>query len=1195
MIDNNNPSFVMLPINNDRTAWRPIGFPVVMAVPRKRDAAGEAIPNSQVYDVKVYIESVPRSALVAGHTNVGLRFPDRELYAKYLTALDLAERLIDVSNYPITRNGVEVEYSAAEDGDIVNFITASGVKGTFEYLIGADYYDFSDILIENETLPPDVYNLVYECQYNVRVIAKDYPLFVCIDASDTAFALMKMAIKHPGAIIEEFYRRTPTPYLTSESRSNDTTVDFYRPFTDILHDVYDEQTLLGRINWVYDISPSAIPYLSTLLGWDLPYFPQSLDSMRKAVLRRTAELQNLKGSKRAIVEIFRLFGLDILINNLWYSSDGKRFIAPDATLPVPYTDEQIVVEELCQTDVLIGGETPVSFNEYVIPLLYRPQLKAGIDNFKAPRDIADVTLDAYYVETGSPAYEILSEIVDEIKNNVEGWGGGCDTDADGYLNNTELHDRLAGESLLGHSKVLIKGSAGDAVQSFFKGVYPPLKPNGVALKRDDNRLKVILNGYFDQADNGKVFLFATYERLEAVVPAVLKDLQSNRFDIQILTRPLDEVTDPTVVEFALEFLYRLKSIHSLLNVIRTRAELTENYEVTDICFGGDFIQRYDTELGRLQVPPAIIPDADVCKTPEQQGYKPEDLVYRQRKIEALGPEYEAWRTYDDRSGDLDTGDSRLSAPQPALGRNASKFSYLGQDRVIGQRVELRDSAYGPSPNANQNGVGLSYNTALTPVTDSVNGNFTATGAAASSNGDGKSYGQFVREYTEIRTVLSKLDGYTDYCYKGRVDDELLYKPTIATDESYRHRPCSLGMGVGVYWTYPTVSIIARPGTSKPVNSSKTSIQAFSGLAPDSTIIYHNTGLLGDYLKAGNGVLPKKSNSILGKLLRNYSTPNGQTLHYTNRQSVDSIDQKDHLAIQRIALDIQKPTLHLPGCRFAMMYALENDYIDPNYRARPYDDAFATSCGVEYACGDQEPTYLNYYIEEVTNGNEVLVYDDMPYTVYGNGLKPDIASLSDHSILPDYYDENSVIHKVYMLDADSKPAITFDQVTPLNDTLVDLLIETEDPLFNSATECSGSAGVYKDFADGYPSVFGVQLNSSNSLSRSGQYDTIMSGLGLNDSLAHTTYSYTFTCNSGIRTELGVRLDCGCSKVECDDVTDSTDPRYYKTICSLSTYLDDGEYDWDSDHIVIHPYMLLEETIGANSLICNGEIPSLLEVV
>ena len=221
-IDKNKPSFYLFPVNNNRTGWRPVGLPVILVVPRKRDASGSTIPNSNVFNVKVLIENTPRSSLVAGHDHVGLRYPDAELYAKYLTSLDLADCIIDLNAVTIYHNDVVVSYNEAVEGDIIDYTTSSGVHSQIEYLVGADYYDLSSFLIEVETLPVGLYSLAYQAEFYERVESPDeFKEFLCVNPNSTQLSVLKNPIEHPGLLLNEFYRHTPPPYLTSAKKSED--------------------------------------------------------------------------------------------------------------------------------------------------------------------------------------------------------------------------------------------------------------------------------------------------------------------------------------------------------------------------------------------------------------------------------------------------------------------------------------------------------------------------------------------------------------------------------------------------------------------------------------------------------------------------------------------------------------------------------------------------------------------------------------------------------------------------------------------------------------------------------------------------------------------------------------------------------------------------------------------------------------
>jgi len=1224
-IDIHRPGFYLFPVNNNRTAWRPFGLPAIMVVPHKRDPLGATNQNSMVFSVRVYIENVPRFAFVAGHDNVGMRFPDRELYAETLDSLELAERRIDLSSVTITRNNEIIALEEAKTGDIINYTTATGVVDTLLFILGADYYDLSDVLLDIELLPSDNYNIVYEAQYFTRVISKDdKSQFLCIDINAISLALLRFAIQHPGQVMDEFYRHTPPPYLTNAAKSKDTTVALYRPFTDILQDIMDEQNILERINWVFDAPAEAIPYLSSLLGWDLPFFPKSLDQLRRAVLRRTVEFQNLKGSRRSIINIFRLFGFEVLITNLWWSSDGKRLIRPGEKLPFPYEGEEISIEAKYQVDSGLADQIIDTFGIFSIPLLYRPQIEAGLDNFTALQDGGNITVDAYNVKQGSDAWERLTTIVNDIKDNSGTYGqtANCIVDENGFINPTGIHDALTGAELQGYSQVLVSGKLGDATDDVLVGTHPPLTKNGVRMDRETNILNLSLNGYFDPADDERVFVFVTYSKLEVIVPSLLATLQSNRFDLQVLTQTLKEFADPVTLEFAIEFLYRLKAFHSLLNVIRTRIDLTETYEVTDLCVGGDYEQRYDIGIGRLQVPPAIIPkipgDITDCTqlNPESLGYKESDIILRLRKLANLPEEHAAWKILDNRDGEPRNDLMRLAVPMAAPDRNTCKFTYRGQDRMtVKSRVERRSTEFGPSPNANQSAIGFASNQEPSPVDIANSDTFAATGPQPTTNSNSAQYGSFTKEYTDFREPHCEIDGVTDYCYKGRVDDELLYRPTLTDKEHVRPHPCSLSLGYGVYWAYPTTSRTARPGTMKPCRQSKTQIMRFTGRSPKSTIEYYLSGQHNQYLTAPYGTpLEKKIDSFLGRLYRDYDTPISETIHYTNRTGEPSPDQRTQLALQRHSLEVQKTTLNLPGCRFPRLNALEADFEHPTWRARPWDDLHSTHCGPRYVCGDKEPQFLNFYKVTDTNSNETLVFDDVPFIVLGNGLTPDIKTLGDHQLgTGALFDDNDVIHKIYMKDADNKPAIKFDQVCPYDGNVdANGLIQTTNPIFMSHNQCGDTSGVYQDFADGYPCEAGYQAYEGDDIGRSGLYDALFEGLGLDATpIVGTGTTYLFTLGSGIRNSRDIRLDCGCLLVDCDftgepdafgiinnareDAVTFSD-LVKQSICSATPFInEDGQYDWDYDHLRVLPRMVLDEEIGTCTVQLDGTIPTLLELL
>lgn len=1159
----NQPYFTLLPVNNNRTGWRPISMPVVLTVPRKRNPLEEPIANSGIFNVRVAIENVPQEALVAGHDHVGMRHPDKELYAINFNSFDYRERIVDISQYTYRRGTTTITYSDLQDGDIIEYISRSGRKGDLVYYQGADYYDLSDIAIETETLPSGNYILSYVAEYYNRITSEDdEDQFLCVDDQHVGLATTRIVINHPGEVLEEFYRHTPPPYLTNASKSQDTTVALYRPFTDMMQDISDEQGLLERLNWVYDVKPEIIPYLSSLLGWDLPYFPKSLDQLRRAVLRRTVDLQNLKGSKKAIIELFRLFGFEILISNLYWSTDGKRLIRPGDKQPDAYVQEQIDIVKLPQVDLLLDAVLAGTDIQYKVPLLFRPQVLRGLDNYKARLDGGSITIDAFIVENGSDAYTQLQNISNSIKVNPDGYGDTVDVIQDnaGFLDVSSF--QITGsQGLLGHNQILVSGKLGLEKQQIFVGQINPLTTTGVRLDRDDNFLNLTLNGYHEESDDYRIFIFATYYKQELIVPESLTNNQSNKFDIQILIKDGEDFADPTSLEFSLEFLRRIRALHSLLNLVKTSVEQNETYEVTDLSVGGTYSQAWYTDIGKLQVPPAILPNTpneQECSKldPVSLGYKPEDIILRQRKLKNLIEEYLAYKMLDDRPSDS----SPLCVIEPNVPQGTHcAYTEYGQDRVTDNYLDK--TVYENLPK---------------------NGDNSQSSRSVANDGVYKSNGPAARE------SYCDTTGAIDFKYKGRVGDTISYKSTLSFNETYTNKICGLGMGSGVYWSYPSLTTMALKGTANRSLQSKSDNPTFSGGSSSASQKYYASGPQGVQLNLSYD--DPRPLSQLSKLYRAYDNPN-ETIHFSNRIGSVEWDQKQNLALQRPEINIEKATLHLPGCRFINMYALMYDYT-AEFNARPWDDAYSQVCG--NACGNK-PTFLHFYMQNDTYGDESLVYDQVQYSIIGNGIPPDIVNLGDHSLGTDMeFVDTDVIHSVYLEMQGGNPAITLDQACDISESseVSDGYIVTNKPLFNSYSQCGTDS--YHDFADGYPCIFGYQSYTSQDLGRSGLYDDVLEGLGLNLSNDFgTNANYLFALGSGILNSsiASYRLDCGCLIASCDNTTQLS-----QLPCPTTKYVNElGRPDFNNDQVRINRFLSATEVIGVETYLCNGAIPTLLELV
>jgi hypothetical protein len=811
------------------------------------------------------------------------------------------------------------------------------------------------------------------------------------------------------------------------------------------------------------------------------------------------------------------------------------------------------------------------------------------------------------VEEGSDAHTQLQAVVDAMDQDPLGYGEsvGCNLPA------------ITGSGIVGFSQIVLDSLTGQPTDETQMGISPPFSSQGTSYDLPNNYVKIIFDGAIlftvpnllrPSGPDLVLFSFATYDRNEFIVPSDLEGLQSNRFDIQVLTRVGTQV-DPEILDFLIDFLFKIKAFHSLLNVLIYRISLTETYEVTDWCVGGDIKQRFDTDAGMLQVPPAIIPrvpeEGECSIAPEDLGYKPEDIQLREFKLANLEEEHSAWKALDARAGQDSPGVTRLDQPTDNPDRDECKFNDRGQDKIlVGADEEQQVNEFNPDPNANTPSVASETNLDECPVEEVNDGIFDAY-AKASRNTCFDGYGPYNIEITIKPPQLCIEDGVTDFCFKGRVQDELLHQERIVGDESYRCVPCAYGMGSGVYYTYPVPSILISANSPDNYFSGSASRAGIAGYLESSQRSY----LTAPYDKP----LSLQNNSMLGRLLRGYDTPTGTSLHFTNRPKFTEANksQTNFLAIQRPELDIEIENMHFPGCRFPTMNRLEDDFTHPTYTARPWDDEYSTYCGPDGQACAIEPTFLNARLEANTNGDETLVFDIEPLTYRGNGLVPDISSLSTQ-VVPDSLDwdeATDVVHAVYSSQSDGHPAVDLDSICPCSVTdedpnaegqlQPDDLIKVFDPIFSSAGECLD--GEFLDYCDGYACIRGFQDRGDTSIDRNGLYEDLFDALEIPRNTDPTDADSLFLLTSGIRIGDGIRLDCGCDVIDCTEDTTGTDPTAAKIDgfplgCNADLFIDQqGDRDWNCDQIETETSMVFDEPIGAHCDLLDGTIPTLFELM
>lgn len=672
-VDRNQPSFLRFPIQNARTGFKPMALPVILVVPRRRNENGTVIGDSNVFDVKYFIAQAPDPAKVAGPFNAGILVPPLDQFVINVNSLQLSDVLIPVSSQTFIGPDSEVKsFDDAQEGDQFEYTLIRGsVRSTVPFFPDADYYDLSNFAIDVEDLPrPKRYLFVWQASYNRRVEISASVSSVqgqaCVNVGDTAVAQFKIEVNHPGEVHNEMFQRTPPLYFEDAidnpiRLADDQTLEFYRPFADLLQDIFDEQIFLNGINHIDKIPAQLIPYLAFLIGWDLPNFPGVTDAVRRSVLRQAVKLQQLKGSKRAIVELFDIFGFTIDIINLWFSADGTRLIGPGESLPAALSDQEISSETRCQIDPLTIDFKTNGFGQLEIPLIQRPT--------------GNITISAFLVKAGDTR-DALGEAVEQLTQDPSSLESQCVQTLGGNVVPQALLDTLPDDdsTLIATSEVFVDITSGRSDSAVSSSQIPLINDLGVTYDSEKNLISVTFDHYLDFSDDTFIYLFATYPYDKITVPPSLENLRSNRFDVRILLKT-GETPNPQLFEFLMNFVFKLKAFHSLLRKIIFRLDLIQTYNVQDLCFGED---------SQLQVPPPVIPEetegqcADETST---QGFKEQDLRLRELIFNSLLDDFQSWKSLDGTHESDPLLDKLLNLPVNKPEGEQCQFTQFGQGRV----------------------------------------------------------------------------------------------------------------------------------------------------------------------------------------------------------------------------------------------------------------------------------------------------------------------------------------------------------------------------------------------------------------------------------------------------------------------------------------------------------------------------------
>ena len=1061
IVDRYNPSFQRFPVQNNRTGFKPVSLPLILVVPGRKLANGTVLSNSDVFNVRFYIADAPEPAIVAGYDHKGLVIPDTSLYELNINRTQLSDVLIILSGlsfYSPSDPNTAKTYENAVDGDYFTYTTiGGGITSNVVYHPDADYYDVSKFSIDVEDLPrPFQYLFIWECQYYRRIALDASTASIkgafCI-TDDIRLSRYTFPMYHPGDVHNEMFRKTPALYFKEGmTLKDDALLAFYRPFSDILQDAADEQSLLYGINFINKIPAQLVPYLAYLIGWDLPNYPGASDNLRRSILYYAVQLQKLKGTRRAINELFEIFGFTINLANLWYSTDGKRLVAPGERTKNP--SDYIAVNSVCQIEPMIASYSTDSFGKYQIPLLYK-----ATDN---------ITLNAYIVKNGTTT-EQLDALITDLTADPDKYAGQCATSAQGFLLPAAVTDIVSGNpDVLQYSEALINYETGQ-VEVTLSSANPVLSATNIIFDKVKNIVDMAFDHYLTFNDS-KLYMFATYKRLNIVVPSTMSNLRSNRFDVELLLEE-EQIPEMDLIEFLMNFLYRLKAFHSLLRKIKFKLTFSEVYNVTDYC-SDVFNNRY--------LPPGTMPEEVTgCKEPDTTSTKSDlrDLLY-----DLLTEEHAAWKAYDDTHQD-----TQIDSPVPVNVPEGTtcQFTEYGQDRVLQADLDT-----------DQN--------------------------------------EDTRE-----KLCSLTQPSPEFCFKGRVKDDVSVNPRLILPEIVRCKPCALGHGYGSYWLMPIIP--------------------FS-----------------DFDQNG---------SFLGRKIRQYDDPTPDCLHYTDRPSLFSLDLTQLLAYQRPQLEIQKSTMNFPSHRYISGGNLLDDYTSIDWMAKPYD----------YPDND-----LNAELIVGTNGDEYLVYDSAALTYYGNGLTPDV-SAGEHedrsfNVTHTIYMNTDAGHPAITLD--DSVVITSDTSISLGTTTdshfpsfnPDCLKDYIDGYPASSGRFSVDMSEFDFDRDGGTDVIGDALGLPKTENLTGL--TLLFTFGSQIELEESDYQYGFY--------KGYRNDCGCLLFECGTgattgATTGSSSREKLESCSLSHFRQsDGSYDFNCDQLETITRLILEEYVGTCSTLSDGEIEDSLNV-
>lgn len=128
--------------------------------------------------------------------------------------------------------------------------------------------------------------------------------------------------------------------------------------------------------------------------------------------------------------------------------------------------------------------------------------------------------------------------------------------------------------------------------------------------------------------------------------------------------------------------------------------------------------------------------------------------------------------------------------------------------------------------------------------------------------------------------------------------------------------------------------------------------------------------------------------------------------------------------------------------------------------------------------------------------------------------------------------------------------------------------------------------YIDYIDGYPSIFGYQLYVADDFDRAGTRTELFNALEIERSMPTGT-EVLFYFNSGIRYQIGYRVDCNCAALICEEGSGS--PTTIPLLdCSLNYYQTADGYDYNADKVATEITLDAQEKVGVCDVAFDGQL-------